>query len=98
MSPSEFDEAMCTYLGGDMNSAAIQIGCGEQRLEKRYGPGYAAIKYQLDLLLDATVERTGKGYNDDGHTIASWLATELPSLSIITRMKIEAHVLYGILH
>ncbi len=89
---------MSTYLGGDMNSGAIQIGCGEQRLKERYGTGYTAIKYQLDVLLDAAVERTGKGYTDDGHTIGTWLATELPSLSMITRMKIEAHVLYGILH
>ncbi|MCE3017130.1 MAG: hypothetical protein ACK56W_05355 [Pirellula sp.] len=98
MSPAEFDDAMCTYLGGDNGSGAIQIGGGDERLKEKYGTGHVAIKNELDLVLEATIEHTGDGYTNDGHSIGSWLATELPSLAIITRQKIEAHVLYRILH
>ena len=94
----DFDEAMCVYLGGDPNSGEIQIGMRDERLVARYGAVASEIKAQLDQVLQAVEDRAGKGFTDDGRSVASWIGGELSSLSPVACHKIQAHVLYRILH
>jgi hypothetical protein len=94
----DLDEAMRVYLGGDPGSGAIQIGMKDERLTARYGASAEAIKPQLDAVLQAVEERTGNRFADDGHSIGSWVASELPVLSPVACKKIEAHILYRIQH
>ena len=94
----DIDAAMCTYLGGDAATAAIQIGMRDERLVAQYGDLAATIKPQLDAVLDNAVRNTGRRDNGDGVSIAEWLFTNHSDLDTLTRRKIESHVLYVITH
>ena len=94
----DIDDAMCTYLGGDAATAAIQIGMRDERLAARYGELATTIKPELDVILDTAVRLTRRRENGDGPSIAEWLFANHPDLDALTRRKIESHVLYFITH
>jgi hypothetical protein len=98
MSPEELDKAMCVYLGGPPDAGGIQIGRREERLVQTYPDDFATIKITLDQVLEAATQWAYARNADDANTIYSWLASELPSLSIVTRNKIAAHVIYNLEH
>jgi hypothetical protein len=98
MTTFDFDRAFCTYLGGDPDSGVIQIGGGDERLLAEYGEEAATTKQVLDKVLDASIARFAEGFTGAGQTISSWLAEEVPRLSVVTRTKIEARVIYHFQH
>ncbi|WP_372722427.1 hypothetical protein [Novipirellula sp.] len=94
----DIDIAMQTYLGGDPNTAAIQIGKRDERLFERFGDLAATIKPELDGILDDAVRCTGRRDNGDGPSITDWLRDNLPHFQPLTLRKIESHILYIITH
>ncbi len=94
----DIDDAMQTYLGGDPETAAIQIGKRDERLTDRYGDHAAAIQPELDAILDNAVRCTGRRDNGDEPSITDWLLDNLSHLKPLTLRKIESHILYIITH
>ena len=94
----DVDDAMQTYLGGDPNSAAIQIGRRDERLLERFGDLAATIKPELDAILVNAVRSTGRRDNGDGPSITDWLLENLSHLQPLTLRKIERHIVYIITH
>ena len=97
MDKFDVDDAMQTYLGGDPNTGAIQIGMGDQRLAERYGDSAETIKLQLDSILENAVRSTTPR-SDDGPSIFDWLLDNLAHLQPLTLQKIESHILYIVVH
>ena len=99
MSDFNLDDAMQIYLGGDPNSGAIQIGKRDERLIERFGDSAAAIKPELDAILDNAVRSTaGRFAGGDGPSIADWRIDNLSHMTPLTLRKIESHVLYVATH
>lgn len=90
----EIDAAMRVYLGGPVEEGAIQIGGKEERLAQRYPEDFLSLKTSLDQMLDSATTWAKNKSADDQDTIHSWLNKKLPSLSVVSRAKVAAHVLY----
>jgi hypothetical protein len=94
----DLDHAMCVYLGGDLDDGGIQVGMRDERLAAVFGVDAPSVKVTLDEILDVAVKGAPRGFAPGNRSIHSWLADQLPSLSVTCRKKIEAHVLYNVLH
>ncbi|MEM8672238.1 MAG: hypothetical protein AAGG48_32285 [Planctomycetota bacterium] len=93
----DLDEALRVYLGGPPDSGAIQIGMKDERLRERFGESVNMVKIQVDGVLRAVEEHADAGF-PNGHSPASWIASELPQLSLVACRKIHAHIQYRIQH
>jgi hypothetical protein len=56
LTPQEENEAMKTYLGGGEGKGYDPVA-RDERLRKRYGPGWRKVKEALDEYLDPLIRR-----------------------------------------
>ena len=51
------DDAIRTYLGGDYENGAIQIGLRSERLLERFGDNAVALQSQIEQILKSTFDQ-----------------------------------------
>jgi hypothetical protein len=92
------DAAIWTYLGGDWENGAIQIGLRDERLIQRFGANATQLKPQIEkILADALAfarDRTGS----EAITTYSWVANSNPDLSHVACLKIESAIIFELEH
>ena len=86
------DAAIRTYLGGDWETSAIQVGLREERLTQSFGTEASALKLQIEAILADALryarDRTKSDTMVDPTCL--WVAEMHPSLSDVACRKIES--------
>ena len=94
------DAAIRTYLGGDWETSAIQVGLREERLTQSFGTEASALKLQIEAILADALryarDRTKSDTMVDPTCL--WVAEMHPSLSDVACRKIESDTTFQLEH
>ena len=88
----DLDRAICVYLGGPPDSAAINLKNQVDRLNAEFGADAQAIKIEIDRKLDSFAKPAARKGVPSGHSLASWIAQEMPDATDVCRDKIAVYV------